>query len=60
VKKTEFEECDPLFFLSISGLIIIAVSLILTHQDGFLLKCIIAILGGTAGYLAPNNLFSKK
>lgn len=47
----DFDKCSPVIILSVIGLIGIAIALIVTRQDGFLLKAIIAILAGTAGLM---------
>ncbi|MDD4438915.1 MAG: hypothetical protein PHS04_12915 [Tissierellia bacterium] len=47
-----FSECNPIILLSVAGIIIIGLALVASHQDGLLLKGIIAFLAGTAGLMA--------
>jgi len=56
----EFEKCNPIFLISIIGAIVLGVCLILTHQDGFLLKAILFLLGVGVGIPLPGTLLKKE
>lgn len=47
-----FSECNLIILLSVAGIIFIGLALVASHQDGLLLKGIIAVLAGTAGLVA--------
>lgn len=59
MKKTEFEKCNIIFLVSIIGAVFLGSLLIITHQDGFLLKMIIFVLGVGVGIPLPPG-FTKK
>jgi thiol:disulfide interchange protein len=52
----EFEKCNPIFLASIIGAVFLGALLILTHQDGFLLKGILFLLGVGVGIPLPSKV----
>jgi hypothetical protein len=52
VSTTDFDKCNPIILLSVLGVILIGLFLVVSHQDGFLLKAVIAVLAGSAGLMA--------
>jgi len=55
----EFEECNPIFLVSIIGAILLGICLILTRQDGFLLKSILFLLGVGVGIPIPSIVLRR-
>jgi len=56
----EFEKCNPIFLVSAVGVVLIGLALVLTHQDGVLLKGVLVLLGIGLGAHLPSGIFRKE